>query len=462
MKSLLFTCTWIVLCIPYPAFSQLHVIKEDSEIIALRSKILPNYWMDRDSFHHMVDSILNADVHNLDKIVEVCYPVKYDSLYDGTVEHLLNELKAEPDHDRQIVLANKIIDYGPDALSSIQRFRVENDRKMAYWIELLRISLLGTSTYYFIRDNNYDDFDLFRKPLNGINYFQAADRAEGELGQWIAQNKHDSMTLVYFRDFVVRTLLTGKPVPDLKGRIGSMITATLKAKSNELIAPFGQFIREEDMKQTLWILYYIGAERDNQFFPDLLLQALKHPNLEIASKALDWTPNIWDENKKELVHAAVTDIYNGSNEQMKLRAAYILLEDFEERKAFDYVLYQARYGDLLTRRAALYHVKNPCPWGNAITDEVYDVLQYNLSDPDKEVKAAAIQAMLRYKGDKVITAIIPFLTHYYGYVRKDINTMLTKYENRAFVIEQLKAHLAVTEDQNLKAEIEAVLINLSN
>ncbi len=161
------------------------------------------------------------------------------------------------------------------------------------------------------------------------------------------------------------------------------------------------------------------------------------------------------------MHRAVTDLFNASDEELKFEASTVLWYDFEDQKAFDYILLQAKTGDLSRRISATYNIKNPNNWSNQITDDVYDVLNYNLKDSNKELKSAAIQALLKYKGDKVITAIIPFLTHYYQYVRNEVKKMLTSYENRALVIEQLKSQISNTEDEILKSEMQALLFNLS-
>ncbi|MBK9718030.1 MAG: hypothetical protein IPQ02_10420 [Saprospiraceae bacterium] len=444
-----------------PKYLHLHLINEDSNELNLRRKILPSYFMNQDTFKINMDSILNASVENIEILTQLCYPIRYDSLYDDTVEKLLLELIEEPNHKRQIKIVNRIIAYGPKALTSFRHFKFQNDPKMSFWLETMRILLLGTSTIYYVQGQNEYTFGLSRIPLGEVNYSSTLSRTADAFVQWVNEEKHEPIELIYFRNFVVSSLKTGKPNMYFQNLLGRMVTATLKAKDDELIAPYGQFIDEQNMTLTKKMLYNIGAERDHKFYPDLLLEALKSSNKEIVKTALDWTPNIWDENKKESVHRAVTDLFNASDEELKFEASTVLWYDFEDQKAFDYILLQAKTGDLSRRISATYNIKNPNNWSNQITDDVYDVLNYNLKDSNKELKSAAIQALLKYKGDKVITAIIPFLTHYYQYVRNEVKKMLTSYENRALVIEQLKSQISNTEDEILKSEMQALLFNLS-
>ncbi len=440
-----------------PKYLSLHVINEKPEILTLRSEILPAYFMDRDTFKFNMDSILNANVENILTITQLCYPIRFDSLFDNTVDRLLNDLSQEPNHKRQVRIANKIVKYGHNALTSIQLFKDQNNPKMAFWLEALRISLWGTTTIYYVQ-NEYDySFNPFRKPLNEINYSSILSRAGDSYNQWLHEPEKDIRTMECMRDFVVQSLRTGKPSRSFRTILGSMILTTVSAKNDDLISPYKEFINKRNMELTKWFLYYIGAERDDTFYPDLLLQALQNPNEEIVDIALSWTSPVWDKEKKEAVHHEVNSIFNGSNERLKFKAAYILLEDFDEKKAFDYFLTQAKSGEVSVRITATRNIRNPCEWGDEMSDEVYEVLFANLMDSNEGIRLAAIDAFLGFNDDRVIKSIVPFLNHDNKNLRRDIVKEIAGYKNRDFVIEQLKEQIATTSDKDLREATEDLL-----
>jgi hypothetical protein len=440
----------------------LRLIEEQDDLLAVRDKVLPTYFMDRDTFKRNIDSILNASVFNIEILTQICFPMRYDSLFDPTADILLADLQKEPLYKRQVKIANQIVAYGPVALTSLHLFKDQDNPKMVFWLEALRISLLGTSTIYYVRKESGYSFSLSRNAINEYNYSGTVSRASGVYNNWIRESDHTKVEVKYFIDFVVKSLETGKLNTFFEVILGSMITASLKEKDNDLLAPLGKYIDESNMELTSWMLYHIGAERDSEFYPKVLLQSLKSSNEEFVGITLDWTPPLWDTTMKETIYHVVDSLFEYSDDHLKHKAAYILLTDFDEQKAFDYFLSKARTGDVNERIAATYNIENPCEWGNELTDDVYNVLIPNLQSSNKELQSASLQALLRYRGERVVQAIIPFMNHYYEYIQRDIKEMLSGYENRSYVLDQIKLQILMTDDEALKVTLNDFLMQLSN
>lgn len=452
-----------------PRYPSLYVIPGGKDASYLQDKLLPDHYMDQDSFQTIIDSILNADLSNLEMLVQLCYPVRYDSLYDTTVSAFLLQLEHESEFEEQLRIANRIIRYGPHALTAFSDIPIEDDPKMAYWMETMRIALLGTSTIFYLENPNEYTFDLQRPPLRAYSYSHGLQLVKGGLSRWINRSGHSEKTLEFFIAYTVQSLAIGKPTAYFGSLLDRMITAAVKAKDDQLLMPLAPLFHTTDMALAKQLMYDIGAERDRTFYPQLLLDQLSHPNDTIVGYALDYTPTLWDSSRRDLVLQKVREIFDKTtNVDLKSGAAFVLLHDLRDRKAFDYFVDRALSGDLRERiyatthiQQALFGCKENCDWCFVLHDYVFHALTINLNHSNKELQRAALETLLRYEDDKVISSIVPMVNYEIRHLKKEIIETLTAYPNREFVLTAIRNEMATTGDEVLREVLAELLKTLS-
>jgi hypothetical protein len=84
-----------------------------------------------------------------------------------------------------------------------------------------------------------------------------------------------------------------------------------------------------------------------------------------------------------------------------------------------------------------------------------------LKHSNKELQRAALETLLRYEDDKVITSIVPMVNYEIRHLQKEIIEKLTSYDNRPFVLSTIQREINTTEDMALRGVLTDLLETLA-
>jgi len=179
---------------------------------------------------------------------------------------------------------------------------------------------------------------------------------------------------------------------------------------------------------------------------------------QVVRAALDWGPcPCWDEKKAPELRRRLTRIFKGDDAELKFRASFTLMHDFDDEDAFRYILTQTKSKDGERARTAIYWIGDSCHWKKPITTEILDTLSPFLRSPDDRLRRAASTALATYSGEAVVKALIPMLGDRLPIIVEGTGNLLLDQEDKAMLKRLLRQAAEKHVDPNVRARAKEVL-----
>jgi HEAT repeat protein len=140
---------------------------------------------------------------------------------------------------------------------------------------------------------------------------------------------------------------------------------------------------------------------------------------EVVREAMRWSPNCWDKERKPEVHARLRTIFEGKNEDLKLRACFSLMHDFKDKEAIAYLLKETRSENRGRALLAVGWIGDSCNSRTPVYPELLEALEPYLTSDDDRMRRHAVWAIGTYQGEAAIRHLIAALADANGAVVHD-------------------------------------------
>ncbi|MHC4915243.1 MAG: HEAT repeat domain-containing protein [Planctomycetota bacterium] len=240
-------------------------------------------------------------------------------------------------------------------------------------------------------------------------------------------------------------------------RFMSAIAKSRSDAAGDLLKPL---FEHEDERTAVWVVGAIGANAPDDYFPSVLLAALKSERKAVKAEALDWTPNCRDAAKRAEVKRLVTAVFEGDDEELKFEACFPLMRDFNEPRAVEYLLAQVGSSDWKRAKTAIYWVGNACNSGKPVTPAILEKVGPLLKSKDADRRRGAVHALGTYRGAEVVKRLIPVLADENAVVAREAAWTLSKQADRKALKELLAEAAKGHEDATVKSKAAEILKGL--
>jgi hypothetical protein len=214
----------------------------------------------------------------------------------------------------------------------------------------------------------------------------------------------------------------------------SVLVATGK---DEYVDPLKPLLKHSDLRVAVLVAGTVGeaaaSMRTNQFFPDLLLEALRSDRDEIVGVAIEHVANCKDAARNERVEKLLTDIFQGDNEHLKFQSCSPLLRTFHNAAARDFLLEQAQGTDLNRRSMALASLCNNHQTPEPADEKTFEILSKLLKSADSQTRFMAAGAMATFAGENVVKTLIDMLGDSNGMIPSDLSGRLLEQPDKAML-----------------------------
>ena len=302
---------------------------------------------------------------------------------------LIDQLAARDAAARELA-TRKLIKMGPDFGGAIERAADDNATWAADLPPELRLRARRIVREWQRRESD-------RRPRNL------------DIRMYVARLK-DRRALDIVCDRARRALDAASPGGIRRRVLGACVGGLVKAASRDerYVDAFRPLLAHPEEDVSLLIVAAL-RERDLNFFPLLLLDALKDPRPNVVEEALNGTTHCLDGRRDAAVRAAVRAIFAAPEEKLKLHAAGVLVHDWDDAEATRYLVMQVMSRDRDRQRSALawlqeIPVHRPPPPG--LLEAAGPLLRSN----EAELRQAAVETIGTYTGDQVLQLLIPVLS----------------------------------------------------
>jgi HEAT repeat protein len=214
------------------------------------------------------------------------------------------------------------------------------------------------------------------------------------------------------RVFLRRTMLAlevGLQPHDSRTKLRPCLRRIAALKQDRWCSELLPLLKHDDPQIPVFVIHSLGAARQNDFFPTLLLEALASERPEIVEAALSWALNCSDQVRRPQLRQQLRKLLEQPNEPLKFAACWPLIHDFQDEAALEYVLTQASSEDIARARTALGWIAEAARGQRLATPQVLERLSPLLQSGDMLLRRDAAQALAAFQGEEVVRVLIPLL-----------------------------------------------------
>lgn len=125
-------------------------------------------------------------------------------------------------------------------------------------------------------------------------------------------------------------------VNDRGAIINSSIKALVQPKEDKYVNVLTPLLDHSNERVATEVVRMTRNFADNDFYPELQLNALNSDRDEVVAEAIKWAPNCWDNSRKDDLKKALLDIFENRSDDLKVKAAFALQHDFDHKPAAEY------------------------------------------------------------------------------------------------------------------------------
>lgn len=413
----------------------------------------------KESFNlNKLDSLLSAKPDELNKFVNLAHAKKHDSLYNVNLYELIDSISTTKELPKLIAITNQIVEYENDALVALQKLKPTDNYHLRYWKKLIIVLILG----YNIDNNivyNYDRSNSSKTRENVSFIKSQKSKLRRLLIEWIVKfsKKQDRQTL---HAIAVADLKKGKLARAYRAFLQRIVIEETQNKREDMLNDYSHLLEDIHLDDAKWLIQTIGSGSGNSYYPDFLLKMLNHSNEEFIKVAMDWSTSCWDKEKKLIVKNRIEEIFYKNEGELKYKASFILMHDFDNPDAINYLLQEVQLNQLGQRRRTLYWIGDACNSGNFMTSKMDNILHKYLQSNDKKIQRAAIECYLTYSGENMLKAIIPFLDYELDFIARRIEVKIKEYPDKTSLKEILNKRIKKEQNETIKTKMKNILVEL--
>jgi len=229
------------------------------------------------------------------------------------------------------------------------------------------------------------------------------------------------------------------------------IVPLARAGKDEYLEPFVPLLKDADVQVAVLVVGAVGEGSRGGRFPDLLVEALRSDRPEVATAAVYQVRASTDESRREELEPLLLETFRRSNDALKLQAATVLLHKYDSAEGRDYLLERAEGADRNARYQALSALATTDNSGKEIDKRVLEVLRRQIRSKESTTRRLAARALARYRGDEVLTSLVPLLADEQRSTAAYVRQMLLGYPDKEALRKRLKAASEDHGDEKLRA-----------
>ncbi|MCI0361170.1 MAG: HEAT repeat domain-containing protein [Planctomycetaceae bacterium] len=225
--------------------------------------------------------------------------------------------------------------------------------------------------------------------------------------------------------------------------------------SCDLLRPL---VASQDVRIAKFVTETTGSYKaDEQFFPQLLLDALASDRDEVVEVAIRWTQHCHKSPRAGDARRAMRSIFERRSETLKFQVCLPLIQEFDDPQAWAFLIEQAESKTPLRSASALSSLADLKYSGRQASETLLEKLAGHLSSPTLAVRWGATKALGTHAGPAVIERLIPLLADSEQSVREEAARCLLKQSNAKLVREQLSTAAREHPNQRVREHAADVL-----
>ena len=230
--------------------------------------------------------------------------------------------------------------------------------------------------------------------------------------------------------------------------------------SCDLLRPL---VASKDLRVAKFVTETAGSYKaDDQFFPQLLLDALASDRDEVVQVAIRWTQNCRQSPQSDKVREALRTIFEKRDEKLKFQVSSPLIQEYDDPDAWSYLIEQTQSKEPLRSASALSSLADAKYSGRAASDELLSTLATHLTSPTLSLRWGATKALGTHSGPAVIEQLIPLLGDMEQSVHDEARRCLLKQTDQPLLRKQLTAAAGAHANDHVRQRAAELLKKLAD
>lgn len=263
--------------------------------------------------------------------------------------------------------------------------------------------------------------------------------------------------------FVRRTKLAlevGLQPYDSRAKLRPCLKGIASLKDDRWCSELLPLLKHDDPQIAVFVVHSIGAARQNDFFPTLLLEALDSDRPEIVEATLSWALNCSDQQRRPQLQQRLRKLLEQPNDALKFQACWPLIHDFQDEAALHHVLTETRGEDVARARTALGWATEAARGRSKPTLQVLEQLAPLLDHDDVLLRRDAAQTLAAFGGEEVLRRLLPLLADEAPAVAQVVTDEFAAAKDRELKQKLLEEVVNCDGDPGLKQAAQTVLKKL--
>jgi len=229
--------------------------------------------------------------------------------------------------------------------------------------------------------------------------------------------------------------------------------------SCDLLRPL---VADKDIRIARFVTETTGSYKaDDEFFPQLLVNALASDRDEVVQVAIRWTQNCRQSPRADEVRRAMRSIFDQRDEALKFQVCVPLIQEFDDPQAWVFLIEQTQSKTPLRSASALSSLADAKHSGREPSAELLERLAGPLASPTLALRWGATKALGTHAGQTVIERLIPLLADAEQSVRDEAARCLVKQTDKSLLGAQLAAAAAEHASEQVRGRAAALLKKLA-
>ena len=381
----------------------------------------------------LVDRLLARGPEGLERVLDVYFPESSPVSDRAAIEALVRDLNSD-DYGTCRRAAQRLYELGPAIGPRIQEHRLDWGPAVRLWIHSVQEAWDYT-------------------PIRGL------DDDQPRLADRLDQVKTPELLAVLARRAVA--VLEKPPLDPIQERTVFLLLAPL-AKSgddrySDLLMPY---LRHPDVKVAVLVTKAMGCGRDNRYWPPLMSGALQSDRPEVVSQAVTWSPNCWDDRRRDEVRRLLRRVFEGTNEGLKFEACFPLMHGYQDTDARAYLIAQTRSPNRERAQTAMGWLGDIRNAHRLPEPGLVESIAPYLKSADDELRRRAAETLSIYGGEPAMRAVIPLLVDKEKIIVDATTRNLLDQRDKTTLRRVLKESLAAAPPGPLREKIAGLLTQL--
>jgi len=342
--------------------------------------------------NEVLNELMQVDPDWVSIFFDVAYPDSIPTavLSSSEISFLLTQL-SQRDGPEALQAVNRILDLGPGMAPHLDAYLTNSANRVS------EVLIRGILDYW--RDESLDQ-GIFERTFNSWGY-----------GYWWRREPllSDGFSFHVASDRIRTGLLKRKPDARLDLFLDFQLQTLANADSPEIESDFLFVLKNANPDAAAWLVErvaWIGTRPG--YCPAILLEALDHADDAVVSPALDRAFCPLAENANQL-HEALARVFRERSEDLKFRAAFALMQNFDDIEAVEFLMEQAANIDSPFSERALTALGDSCNHRKPVDPRLIALVAPLSHSTSPTRRRDAVRIVGTYSGTAVIDYLVEAL-----------------------------------------------------